>query len=262
MLMSAAEAEAEAEASVSEQQELISQQPRGRPRPSSRAPCQLGTVAVLGLAAILAGIGVATLQQRQVQGSSRPATRSGVKAAVGLHEVPTRGHNGLDLRSLEAPTGNSTKENSTTANSTTANSTTAHGNSTQSVPAANPTKALLEKLNSEINTLKANTETFKDILESLPINFTLCGKLVCPKTATCCGAAQNGMCCDADATCCGSDRDPGAEICCGKGSECHNGMCCAQGSLKCGSICCGASAVCCGGICGAKGSTCNDGVLR
>jgi len=259
MLMSAADVEAEAEAGISEQQELISQQPRGRPRPSSRAPCQFGTKAVLGLAAILAGIGVASLLQWLVQGS---ATRSGVKTAVGLHELPTRSHNGLDLRSLEAPSGNSTRANSTKANSTTANSTNARRNSTRLVPAANSTKALLEKMYSEIDTLKANTETFKDILESLPTNFTLCGKLVCPKNATCCGAAQNGMCCDADATCCGSDRYPGAEICCGKGSECYNGMCCAQGSLKCGSICCGASDVCCGGICGAKGSTCNDGVLR
>lgn len=228
------DAEAEADASVSEQQELISQQPGGRPRPSSRAPCPFGTVAMLGLATILACIGVAFVQGRQAQGSFSPATRSGVKAAMGLHEVPTRGRNGLDLRSLEEPA---------------------------ETPAANTTKALLEKMYSEIGTLKANTERFKGILESLPTNFTLCGTLVCAKNSTCCGAAQNGLCCDADATCCGSDRIPGAEICCGKGSECYNGICCAQGALKCGSICCNAGDVCCGGICGARGSTCNDGVL-
>mmetsp|Transcript_92220 Transcript_92220/g.247312 ORF Transcript_92220/g.247312 Transcript_92220/m.247312 type:complete len:236 (+) Transcript_92220:96-803(+) len=232
--MSAAEAEAEAEAGVSEQQELISQQPQGRPRPSSRAPRRLGSAAMLGLATILACTSVAALLQFRAQGSSIPAMRSGVTDAVGLHEMRARGDNDLDLRSLEAPAGTA---------------------------AANSTKALLEKMYSEIDALKANTETFNAILESLTPNVTLCGKLVCAKNSTCCGAAQNGMCCGADATCCGSARSPGAEICCGKGSECFDGICCARGALQCGGICCNAGDVCCGGICGARGSECNNGVL-
>jgi len=248
----------EAEADFNE--ELIAQQSdnqslpeaRGLPRPwwaPSRA-----LAAAVALAGLVACMSVVSLRQHTAPASFRPPASSSIRDAVGLQAevTPAEGENMLNV--IDEEDGAPPRR--------------AQSSEVQTV---------LDKLYQEMDTLARETDEFRNVLDSLGTDFKLCGKLICPKNGTCCGAAENGICCDEDATCCGSWRNPGGEICCGKGNACYNGACCAGDALQCGGICCGANdvccgtetaglccaenSICCGNICGAPGSTCTNGVL-
>jgi len=137
---------------------------------------------------------------------------------------------------------------------------------TPSTPAPAPRPSKIDLLIETIDALEGSATAIMDVLDALPKNFTVCGRVVCPQKGQCCAAGNGGLCCGASATCCRGNTT-GSEVCCDKDAVCCNGICCARGGSCCldgrgTGTCCAPGGVCCSGVCGQNGSACVKGVLK
>ncbi|CAK0792441.1 unnamed protein product, partial [Prorocentrum cordatum] len=92
---------------------------------------------------------------------------------------------------------------------------------------SNGSVRMIDLLIETIDALEGSATAIMDVLDALPKNFTVCGRVVCPQKGQCCAAGNGGLCCGASATCCRGNTT-GSEVCCDKDAVCCNGICCAR----------------------------------